>query len=482
MRRTPAASSALPTETRTVSAQRAGHPAPSERGDRRLRVEGPALFASDLLALVAAGLLTAAVVERTCPVLWLVLTLPVWALLLTAYGLYRRPIRGTAHSLREELPSLWHTMIVGCLLSGVIANLNGANVAVGSLVLFGVLACALAIVGRTALRPLLIATLGPDRVLLLGDKARTDRVARAMAGRRDVQASTLTEPPDGGPVPQRAGTADCATPTGMLDACRVDHVIVVDGTLERDALLELRLATAARSVRLSLLPQCSDGFARLSDIDDIAGVPVLRLHDGAPDWPARVLKRAVDVVGASLALALLTPFMLLIAVAIRADSPGPAMFRQVRVGRHGRLFVMWKFRTMHVDAELMTAELRALSRDPNWLDLEADPRISRMGRFLRQTSLDELPQLWNVVRGEMSLVGPRPLIPADYARLSSSTRRRHDVAPGLTGLWQVSGRTSVPFEEMVRLDDQYLANWSLRRDIEILLRTIPAVLTQRGAN
>jgi lipopolysaccharide/colanic/teichoic acid biosynthesis glycosyltransferase len=174
--------------------------------------------------------------------------------------------------------------------------------------------------------------------------------------------------------------------------------------------------------------------------------------------------------------------MALAGVAVRLESPGPALFRQVRVGRDGRRFEMWKFRTMVVDAEERRAELVARSRDPDWLDLEDDPRVTRVGRILRHTSLDELPQLFNVLRGDMRLVGPRPLIPVEHARMPAWARVRDDVTPGMTGLWQVAGRTRLTFEEMLELDCRYVATRSVRRDLEILLRTIPAVLSGKGVN
>jgi lipopolysaccharide/colanic/teichoic acid biosynthesis glycosyltransferase len=152
------------------------------------------------------------------------------------------------------------------------------------------------------------------------------------------------------------------------------------------------------------------------------------------------------------------------------------------VGRNGRTFTMLKFRTMVVDAERAAQDLMARSTDPHWLALDHDPRITRVGRALRVTSLDELPQLWHVITGRMSLVGPRPLIEAEARQLNGSEERRQRVRPGLTGLWQVSGRTAVSFEEMVRLDCAYVESWSLHGDLVVLARTIPAVIARKGAN
>jgi lipopolysaccharide/colanic/teichoic acid biosynthesis glycosyltransferase len=174
--------------------------------------------------------------------------------------------------------------------------------------------------------------------------------------------------------------------------------------------------------------------------------------------------------------------MLLVAIAIKFDSSGPVFFRQVRVGRAGRRFRVVKFRTMLEDAEERRGALLAQSKDPNWLHLESDPRITRLGRLLRLTSLDELPQLWNVLRGEMSMVGPRPLIEAEDERVSGWARGRLDLTPGITGYWQVLGRTRIPFDEMVKLDYLYVMNWSLWGDLRLILRTLPVLLSRRGAN
>jgi lipopolysaccharide/colanic/teichoic acid biosynthesis glycosyltransferase len=169
-------------------------------------------------------------------------------------------------------------------------------------------------------------------------------------------------------------------------------------------------------------------------------------------------------------------------VAIKLDSPGPVFFRQRRIGRAGREFRLVKFRTMVADAEDRHKGLLAQSLDPAWLLLQHDPRVTRVGRVLRHWSLDELPQFWNVLRGEMSLVGPRPLIDSEDRQLVGWRRSRVDLTPGLTGLWQVLGRTNIPFEEMIKLDYLYVTNWSLWTDVRLFLRTFPSVLARRGVN
>lgn len=195
----------------------------------------------------------------------------------------------------------------------------------------------------------------------------------------------------------------------------------------------------------------------------------------------RVGKRALDVSVAVVALVLLIPLMC-VAMGIAAGSGGAPLFRQRRVGRFGREFTMWKFRTMVSDAEQRRAELIVHSQETDWLHLDHDPRVTRIGRLMRRTSLDELPQLVNVLRGDMSLVGPRPLPLVEHARLPDWSMLRLEVRPGLTGLWQVAGRTQVGFQDMLLLDCRYVRELSWRADLSILIRTIPAVVWGRGAS
>jgi lipopolysaccharide/colanic/teichoic acid biosynthesis glycosyltransferase len=181
-------------------------------------------------------------------------------------------------------------------------------------------------------------------------------------------------------------------------------------------------------------------------------------------------------------MVLLLPVWLLVALAIRLDSPGPIFFRQVRAGRHGKPFVFYKFRSMRQDAESELERLRALNEASGPLfKIRDDPRQTRVGRFLRRTSIDETPQFFNVLRGEMSLVGPRPGLPSEVAQYQEWQRRRLDIQPGLTGLWQVRGRSDLTFDEMVMLDIYYGENWSLGADVQILMRTVPQILFGDGA-
>jgi lipopolysaccharide/colanic/teichoic acid biosynthesis glycosyltransferase len=237
----------------------------------------------------------------------------------------------------------------------------------------------------------------------------------------------------------------------------------------------------ALALKVSLLPRLSDVLGSAVGIDDVEGVTVLGL---SPPWlprSSRAVKRIMDLGIALVLLIVLSPVLLLLALAIRLDSGAPVLFSQERVGKADRRFRLYKFRTMVTNAEQQRAELLALSTDPNWLKLDRDPRITRLGRRMRRLSLDELPQLWNVLRGQMSMVGPRPLIPEEDQLVQGWARRRLDLTPGMTGYWQVLGRTRIPFEEMVKLDYLYVMNWSLWEDVRLMLKTIPALIRGRGA-
>ena len=223
------------------------------------------------------------------------------------------------------------------------------------------------------------------------------------------------------------------------------------------------------------------GYGRMS-VGDMNGLPMLALTRTPTDELALAAKRAFDIVVSGTVFLLLSPVLLAVAVAIRIDSPGPVFFRQRRVGLNGRLFDIRKFRSMYVDAEARLESLKAHNEMSGPVfKMRNDPRVTRMGRFIRKVSLDEFPQFWNVLRGEMSIVGPRPPIPAEVRQYKRWQRRRLAMKPGLTCLWQISGRNELDFNRWMELDLEYIDKWSLWNDIQICLKTIPAVLGAKGA-
>jgi len=213
----------------------------------------------------------------------------------------------------------------------------------------------------------------------------------------------------------------------------------------------------------------------------VGGLPLLYVDEPTFTGGTRVLKRAIDIAGAGLGLLVLSPLLVTVAALIRLTSSGPALFRQTRIGKDGREFRVVKFRTMYVDAEARLADLQADNESDGLLfKIAHDPRITVLGGVLRRTSIDELPQLLNVLRGDMSLVGPRPL-PVKDSAFEGHVRRRLLVRPGITGLWQVSGRSQTSWDDAVRLDLYYVENWSLSLDLTILMRTVLAVVRGEGA-
>ncbi|MDX6654607.1 MAG: hypothetical protein QOH18_1317, partial [Solirubrobacterales bacterium] len=237
-------------------------------------------------------------------------------------------------------------------------------------------------------------------------------------------------------------------------------------------------------IAVDVIPRLFEFLDGIRSLDQIGGLPLLSISVPVLAPAMVAAKRFLDVLGSATLLTIFSPVMLATAIAIKIESRGPVFFRQPRAGRRNKSFNLIKFRSMYVDAEQRKADLDAMneSDDGVMFKIREDPRITKTGRFIRRFSIDELPQLFNVLRGEMSLVGPRPLIFRETAHLEERWHlRRLELRPGITGPWQVYGRSDSPFQEMVRFDYQYVAGWSLARDIELLLATLPAVLSGRGA-
>ena len=250
---------------------------------------------------------------------------------------------------------------------------------------------------------------------------------------------------------------------------------------ERELVKKAVLEAHELRLGLKLFPDLYDGLGWCAPLHMIGGFPVMDLNWQPIPVVGLVVKRMVDILFAGIALALTIPFLALLAILIRLDSPGPALYIADRVGRKGCKFPCYKLRTMIADADLRKDELRGQNgREGPFFKLEDDPRVTRLGRYLRRYSLDELPQIWNVLRGQMSLVGPRPHPVDDYKRYSIEHLRRLDVTPGLTGLWQVTARNDPSFDTNMALDLEYIENWSLGLDFKILFKTVPAVLRAEG--
>lgn len=282
-------------------------------------------------------------------------------------------------------------------------------------------------------------------------------------------------------VPVVGGSSDASSVVSSLD---VDAVAVAAwSTFSQQELRKFAWELEGSDIDVLVTPNLTDVSGPRISVRPVGGLPLLHVEQPEFTGVRRILKGAFDRGLALLALILLAPFFAVVAVAVRLDSRGPALFRQTRVGRGGREFSMLKFRSMTVDAEERLVDVRSenVHEDGPLFKAQNDPRITRVGGFLRRTSLDELPQLWNVVRGTMSLVGPRPPLPREVATYEDDAQRRLLVKPGLTGLWQISGRSDLSWEDSVRLDLYYVENWNLFLDLSILVRTVRAVIAARGA-
>jgi exopolysaccharide biosynthesis polyprenyl glycosylphosphotransferase len=450
---------------------------------RRERVFRRALVAADLCA----GLLVVGLAHRVFgasgPGVTALALLPLIVVINTTSGLYRRDELLLRKNTLDEAPALFHaatltTVIAFLLESALLRTPMGAH-------LVGVTWLALSVLEiscRVAARAIARHATPPERCLLIGDADVADRLQAKLLASPNVKATFVGWIPLGAPraptIARVLGQPDeLARVVGEHD---VHRVIVAGGEGAHQAVLDAIQSAKALGVRVSVLPRMFEVVGASAAFDYLDGLTILGVRRFGLSRASRRVKRAFDVVGAAVILVLLAPLMVAIALVIRLTSPGPALFRQMRVGRDGHTFEMLKYRSMCLGADARKAELRARNEADGLFKIADDPRITRVGRFLRRTSLDELPQLVNVLRGQMSLVGPRPLVVDEDRRVVGWYRRRLYLTPGITGDWQIFGAARVPLREMVMIDYLYVSNWSLWADIKILLRTVPCVIGRRG--
>ncbi|MCK4315216.1 MAG: undecaprenyl-phosphate glucose phosphotransferase [Anaerolineae bacterium] len=329
--------------------------------------------------------------------------------------------------------------------------------------------------------------IGVARVIIVGAGEAGRTVMRAIVARPELGYQVIgfvDDNPDKGStdIGRFKALGPLRNLPRLIDEETVDEVIITLPWMYHRKIMSIVRECERRQVSARIVPDLFQMSLSRVDVDDLGGVPLIGVREVGFGRGALLVKRGMDVAGAAIGLTLGAPLLALTALAIRLDSPGPIVFRQTRVGMGGRYFEMYKFRSMREGAEAELEQLRELDEvDGVTFKMRDDPRQTRVGRFLRRTSLDELPQLWNVLRGEMSLVGPRPPVLAEVSRYVEWHKKRLQVRPGMTGLWQVSGRSLLSFDEMVLLDVYYIENWSLWLDFKILLRTIPKVLFGDGA-
>jgi exopolysaccharide biosynthesis polyprenyl glycosylphosphotransferase len=418
---------------------------------------------------------------------WLLL-LPLWTLFFKAYGLYDRDGKRVSHSTVDDVPWIFHALVTGTICFWVLLaltpelqlKLEGSALLVAS-GFIAVFFC------RAAVRAVGVRAVQPERVLFVGGGPVANLLADKIRSHPEYGLDPIgyIDSLDHGSSALARNVPYLGTIEELRTLCReqgIQRIVVASPAVDDDRVPELIRIANELDVRVSILPHFFDVLGPSVTIDHVEGVTVLGLNPAMLVPSSRFLKRAMDIAIAVPALIATLPVMGITALLVKATSPGPILFTQERIGRGGRRFRIFKFRTMVPDAADLVTDLKALSKHPAWLLLEHDPRVTPLGRFLRRASLDELPQLWNVVRGDMSLVGPRPMPPDVDEQIAGWGRRRLDLTPGITGLWQVLGRTNIPFEEMVKLDYLYVTNWSLWQDIRLLIQTLPAVIHRRGVN
>jgi exopolysaccharide biosynthesis polyprenyl glycosylphosphotransferase len=395
--------------------------------------------------------------------------------------LYDRDEHVVRKSTLDQAPQLLHIATLFTLIAWLASDefVRGGFGKSAVAVLWATLLVSLFAFRYLARRGVVRAT-SPERILVLGNARDTRRLAKRIETAHSLHAQLV------GRVAFDTRDREEPQPLGtlpdldyVLRARAIDRVVIVPHEESGDDILETVRTVKSLGVKASVLPRLFEVVGSSMEFDDIDGILVVGLRRYGLPRTSWYVKRAFDVVVASVALLLLAPLLTTIAVAVRLSSPGPVLFRQPRVGRQGKRFEMLKFRTMYDGADAFKAELLALNDADGLFKIADDPRVTRVGRLLRNTSMDELPQLLNVLRGQMSLVGPRPLVEEEDRKIAGSLRRR-EATPGMTGVWQMLGPTRVSLNEMVKLDYLYRANWSLWLDVKILLRTLGHVCSRRG--
>jgi len=329
--------------------------------------------------------------------------------------------------------------------------------------------------------------IGVERALIVGAGEVGRSVMRTVVARPDL-GYRIVGFVDDDPIKAQTGIGRfpaLGTTERLDEILRGANIDVVISTLpwhSYERILQIMSICQAHGVEVRIVPDLYQIALANVVVESLNGIPLLGVRGPVlREWQV-AFKRVADILLSSVSLIILSPLLLLIGVAIRLDSPGPAIFRQTRVGKDGQHFTCLKFRSMYVDAEARMADLQQHNEATGPIfKMRNDPRCTRIGRLIRRISLDELPQLWNVLRGDMSLIGPRPPLPSEVAKYEPWHLRRLDIEPGITGLWQVSGRSDLTFDEMVLLDIFYIENWSPFLDLRILLRSVPAVLFGSGA-
>lgn len=400
---------------------------------------------------------------------------PVWVLVAKVQGLYDRDHRTLRHLTVDEIPQLLTWAVTGTMLLGLLflaTSTDGFDGVFGAVFVTALISSLLL---RAIVRALWRRVMPPERALIIGDGSLAGATRRKFELFPDSCVRVVDIIPPGDIV---AMDGQCS-PDRLVG---IDRVILASHNLDEDVLAEFVRVCREWAIKMSVVPPVRGMFGTAVELRHIAELPFVEYNTWHVARSTLVLKRTLDLSVAMLATVALLPVAALIALAIRRDSPGPVVFAQWRSGRFGRPFRIYKFRTMVSDAEQRLAEVVSIDGLPEpMFKFESDPRVTRVGRFLRRTSLDEIPQLLNVLRGDMSLVGPRPEQVDLVERYAAEHRFRLDVKPGITGPMQVFGRGELTFEERLAVEREYIENHSLARDMRLLALTVGVVAGRRGA-
>lgn len=459
-------------------------PAASLRRDALFR---RMLLGADVVAIAGTFIIVTQLSSRPLQLTWLsIVGLPLLLIGAKLFGLYDRDETLLRKTTLDEVPKLFHLATLCALAAWLGSELiveGGFLRRPEALVLWLALLTGL-VLARASARAIALHLSPVERCLFIGDAGSARTIRSKLTGHHGIKATMVAQLD----LDKAAPWSTDAFSPGRLAEIRdlaqqldVHRAIVAPGNAEAGEMLNLVRTLKAVGVRVSVLPRLLEVVGSSVEFDDLHGVTVMGVRRFDLTRSSAVVKRAFDLLGASLGLLVVSPLLALIAAAIKLDSRGPVFFRQLRVGQHGERFYMLKFRTMIPEAEALKDSLRHRNEAKDGLfKIADDPRVTRVGKFLRKSALDELPQLLNILKGEMSLVGPRPLVVEEDQRVEGWHRRRLELMPGMTGHWQILGPSRVPLGEMVAIDYLYVANWSLWKDVKILLRTVPHVLGRRG--
>ncbi|HUA47177.1 MAG TPA: exopolysaccharide biosynthesis polyprenyl glycosylphosphotransferase [Solirubrobacteraceae bacterium] len=447
---------------------------------RREGVFRRSLALADLLATGAAVVLAAMVLGQRALEPLALLALPLVVVVGKVVGIYDRDELLVNKATLDEAPRLFQLATLYTLLFVLLqGEVVSAALRPAALLALWISMSVFALLARGLARRVAWAATPVERCLFVGTEASAERLRTKLdaAGGHAVLVGRMSIP--GGSDPDDAAEA-AAVFHRVVEEMHVHRVVIEPSDPNPQATLDFVREAKGTGARVSLLPRILEVVGSSIEVDDVHGLTLLGVRRFGLSRSSAIVKRSFDIAGSVFVLVLLAPLLTALAVLVRFDSRGRAIYRQTRVGRDGRPFTMFKLRTMVQGADALKPSLRSLNEADGLFKIADDPRVTRVGRWLRHYSLDELPQLVNVLRGEMSLVGPRPLVSDDDAQITGLDRRRLYLTPGMTGPWQILGSARVPLAEMIKLDYLYVTGWSLWSDVKILLRTVPYVLARRG--